>query len=235
MPIRLGCLWPGLFMKPKDYCDLYRRTYATLGFTLGASDGISSDEIASAENKLGIKLPAGLRDYYLVAGHESALNHAYNQLYTPKELKTHPDKLVFMEENQCVVVWGIDVGPQAGDDPAVYQGPIVKKQPSGWHLEEKECSAFLVFMLHLQAAFGGGMPCTASGPAQRELTATLDDGWQLGGQVNGMRAYSRDKQAVCLVKWRDFFTREKTWRIFAGACDKDGLSTIASDLNLKWD
>ncbi|MDB6112835.1 MAG: hypothetical protein JWR69_4585 [Pedosphaera sp.] len=222
-------------MKTRNYQNLYRRTYATLGINLRAQHGFSAAEIAAAEKKLGLKLPTALRDYYLVAGRESSLNHARNRFYALAKLETHSGKLVFMEENQWVVIWGITASSKPEDDPAVYQGPIVNGEPSGWYLEERKISVFLVFMLHLQAAYGGGMACTASGPARKNLVAALDKGWHFGGEVNGMRTYSKDKKAVCFLKWQDSPADEGTWRVFAGACEKEGLEAIATELNLKWD
>jgi len=222
-------------MKARNYQESYLRTFATLGTKLNKQDGCSSGKIAAAEKKLGLRLPIALRDYYFVAGRERSLNHAHNRLCALGDLEKHAGKLVFMEENQCVVVWGVAASSKAGDDPAVYQGPIVDGEPSGWFLEQRKLSVFLVFMLHMQAAFGGGMPCTASGPAHKNLVAKLDKDWHFSGEVNGMRAYSRDKQSVCFVKWQDFFAKGETWRVFAGACDKEGLQTIATGLGLQWD
>ncbi|PWU08551.1 MAG: hypothetical protein C5B50_29335 [Verrucomicrobia bacterium] len=222
-------------MKAENFEDLYRRTYAILGHSLTSRDGIPLDEFEAAEKRLGIRLPTALRAYYLVAGRERSLNHAHNRLCALGDWQMHAGKLVFMEENQWAVVWGIAAGGEQADNPPVYQGPVVDGEPSGWFLEERECSAFMVFMLHLQAAFGGGMPFIASGPAPQSLVATLDAQWNFGGEVNGMRAYSRDKQAVCFVKWQDFFAKEKSWRVFAGACDKAALQAIAMNLNLQWD
>ena len=80
------------------------------------------------------------------------------------------------------------------------------------------------------------MACAASAPASKSLMKTLDSGWQFAGEVNGMRSYSRDRQAVCFAKWQDFLSEEKeSWRVFAGACEKGGLDAIATDLDLDWD
>ncbi len=222
-------------MKMRDYQSLYRRTFATLGKELTPRDGTPAASIAAAEKKLGLQLPAALRDYYLVAGRERSLNQAYNHLCAPGDWETHAGKVIFMAENQCAVVWGVAAGTKPVDDPAVYQGPITDGAPSAWFLEQRKCSAFMVFMLHLQAAFGGGMPWTASGPAQKNLVATLDKDWHFAGEVNGMRAYSRSRQAVCFLKWQAFLAKGETWRVFAGACDQDGLQAIATALNLQWD
>jgi hypothetical protein len=222
-------------MKTKNYQDLYRHAFGALGYPLGARDGISSAKVAAAEKKLGARLPAALRDYCLMAGRERVLNHAFNRLCMPSDWEVHSGKLVFMVENQCVVVWGVAASSRPANDPAVFQGPVVDGEVSGWFLEDRKCSAFLVFMLHLQAAYGGGMAFTASAPAPQSTLATLDRGWHFAGEVNGMRAYGRNGQAVCFVKWSDFLSKKKTWRVFAGASTKAGLAATATDLRLEWD
>lgn len=222
-------------METDEFRSLYRQTFKTLGVLLTAKDGLSDKMIATAEKRLGFRLPTALREYYLVAGRERPLNHAHNRLLAIEDVDVHRGKLVFMEENQWAVVWGVTANRKKAGDPAVYQGPIVNDEPSGWFIESKSVSSFLVFMLHMQAAFGGGMPFTASGPAEQSLVATLDKGWRFGGEINGMRAYSRSNQAICFAKWQDFFAKEETWRVFAGACDKDSLLALASELKLRWD
>ena len=44
------------------------------------------------------------------------------------------DKLVFMEENQCVVYWAIDRADLEGADPIVWQG--VNGEPIEWFAEK---------------------------------------------------------------------------------------------------
>ena len=92
--------------------------------------------------------PNSLRDFYLVAGQEKVLNHAFNRILAPDDWEIHAGKFPFMVENQCVVVWGIDVSATPAMDAAVFQGPIVKGEPRQWFEEHKQCSTFLVFMLH---------------------------------------------------------------------------------------
>jgi len=223
-------------MRTRNYQNLYRRTFATLGTKLTARDSTPPEKIAATEKKLGLRLPRALRDFYLVAGRERFLNQAHNHLCTPSDWETHAGKVIFLAENQCAVVWAVTASSKPADDPAVYQGPMSDGEPSGWFLEQRRCSAFMVFMVHLQASFGGGMACTASAPASKTLMRTLDTDWHFAGEVNGMRAYSRDRQAVCFAKWQDFLGEGKeTWRVFAGACAKDGLEAIATELELEWD
>jgi len=48
----------------------YRRAFEKLGHPLTARDAIPPGELTKAEKKLGVQLPAALRDYYLVAGRD---------------------------------------------------------------------------------------------------------------------------------------------------------------------
>ncbi len=215
--------------------DGYRSLFGRLGFPLSKRDSISEVQIAKAETKVGIRLPAAMRDYYLVAGRERVLNHAFNRLCLPSEWELHLGKLIFMEENQTVVVWGVTATTRPTHDPPVFQAPLVSGALDQWHVEHNRCSTFLKFMIHLQAAYGGGMPFTASAQASDGLSSKLRREWSFGGEVNGMRAHSREGRVVCITKWQDFGAKRKSWRAFAGAASKENLATIAGELNLQWD
>jgi hypothetical protein len=143
-------------MKSANFQELYRKSYSALGFNLTERDEISDAALRGAEEKIGGRLPQSLRDYYVVAGRETKLNTAFNRLTPPEDWEVHDGKLVFMVENQSVVVWGVGVKNQP-KNPKVFQSPLVKGELNVWHEEHRSCSRFLVVMLHLQAAYGGGM------------------------------------------------------------------------------
>jgi hypothetical protein len=219
--------------KGRNYQDQYRCAFASLGFPLMARDGITEARIAAAERKLGVGLPGALRDYYLVAGKERSLNHAHNHLCAPDEWEIHSRKLIFMEERQAVVVWGVSARSDPTGDPPVFQGTMVDDEPSGWYREHAHCSAFLVAMLYWHAALGG-MARRASAAAPKTLRAALDHGLQFTGEVNGMRAYRGQGGAVCFLKWESLIEKD-SWRVFAGAGSKNDLGAIANNLGLQWD
>jgi hypothetical protein len=218
-----------------NFQEQYRVIFARVGFPLSKRDQVSEAQIQEAENKLGIRLPEALRAYYLIAGREKILNHSFNRICLPSEWETHAGKLIFMEENQAVVVWGTAASRRPPPDPLVFQCPLVGGDLDKWYPERTRCSLFLKFMIHLQAAYGGGMPCTTSAPVTSDLSSRLKPNWSFGGEVNGMRVYSRNHQVACVTKWRDLGTKHAHWRIFAGATTKQGLSEIASDLGVQWD
>jgi hypothetical protein len=213
----------------------YSSLFSRLGYPLSKRDGFSKAQIAKAENKVGVRLPAALRDYYLVAGRERVLNHVFNRLCLPEEWELHSGKLVFMEENQTVVVWGVTATTRPTHDPSVFQAALVSGALDRWHIEHDRCSTFLKFMIHLQASYGGGLPFTASASAPDDLSSNLRREWSFGGEVNGMQAYSREGRVVCITKWKDFGAKRKSWRAFAGAASKENLTAIAGELKLQWD
>ncbi len=217
------------------FADEYQTLFARLGYPLSKRSGLSEDQVARAEAKCGIRLPVALRDYYLMAGREKALNHAFNRLCMPSDWGVHSGKLVFMEENQTVVVWGVNATRRPTHDPSVFQAPLVDGEIDRWWVEHKSCSEFLKFMIHLQAAYGGGMPFTASAPATNSLPSKLKRRWQFGGEVNQMSAFSLERRVVCVAPWRGLNPSGKPRRVFAGATTKEDLVAIAEELELTWD
>lgn len=215
--------------------DEYSRLFAKLGLPLSKRDGIPATNLTKAESKLGTRLPRALRDYYLVAGREKILNHSLNRLCSPSEWEIHSGKLIFMEENQTVVVWGIPVSKSPAQDPTVFQCPLVDGELDKWYSERTRCSDFLKFMIHLQAAYGGGMPCGSSAPAADDRSTKLRSEWSFGGEVNGMRVFSKPHRVVCITKWQDFGTAEKSWRVFGGGMTQEDLTAIGTELEISWD
>jgi hypothetical protein len=210
-----------------NFQDHYRRVYESLGHRLSHREGRSDSKVGLFERRLGIRLPKAVRDYYLVAGKEQRFNQAFNHLYAPEEWVIDDQKLVFMEENQAVVLWGTEASFEPADDPRVYQG--VNGEPIEWYIEHEQCSVVLVVMLHWQGAFGGAMEYSGTAGVSEELVKVLDRDWQFVGEVNKMRAYSRAGRAACFLKWED------GWRIFGGAVHGRDFNAIATELGLKWE
>jgi hypothetical protein len=219
-----------------SYADRYRRTYAILGHELTPRDGRAESRIAAAEARLGIRIPKSLRDYYLVAGRERRFNRIHNRLRDPDGWWVERGRLVFMEENQAVVFWGVEASTRPTGDPPVFQG--VEDETMRWYREHDRCSVFLLVSLHWQGAFGGAMRHTGTATVPRGLVAELDRGWGFAGEVNKMRAYHRPGQAVCFLKWNDPPVRagqSPPWRVFAGSSTRRGLQEIAELLNVTFE
>jgi hypothetical protein len=86
------------------------------------SSGFSETEIAAVEQSLNIKLPAVLREYYLIIGKNEKVNDSHNKLLGPDTIYFTEDRyLVFYEENQGVVQWGIKESDLSIGNPSVWK------------------------------------------------------------------------------------------------------------------
>src|SRR5262245_11775085 len=100
----------------------YQDTFATLGIRLRSEDACSAADIGDAERSLAVKLPGSLKEYYLVAGREKRINQFHNRLLPPEKLFIDSERVVFMEENQWVVYWGVPALRDTKPDADVFQG-----------------------------------------------------------------------------------------------------------------
>ncbi|MBK8271282.1 MAG: hypothetical protein IPK83_24370 [Planctomycetes bacterium] len=200
--------------------------YKSLGFPLNKKCSMDDKVIKAAEKKLGVRFPSVLLDYYRVAGNETSFNHCFQRLLSPKECFVDQGRLVFMEENQEVVYWGVPASAKLQDDPPVELG--VNGDTVEWYPEADRCSLFLHVMLCYQGAFGGAMQNCATAKVKASFERSLDSSWRLVGEVNKMRAFVRQGQAMCFLKWG------AEWTIFAGASTPEGLRQIENDCGVKW-
>ncbi len=153
----------------------YRETVEGLfGRRLTAADRTPAGEIEAAERRLGVRLPAALRDYYAELGGFRQLNEAHNRLLGPAELELRGDVLRFMDENQVVCFWGVRRGDLGEPDPTVYQG-----NPDGpaWHSEELCLSEFLTLMIYLQAVWDG-LPHVGDHMDAEDVLKVIEPTWE---------------------------------------------------------
>jgi hypothetical protein len=113
---------------------------ALIGRSLTKQDGVKRALLATCEKRLKLKLPTALRTYYELAGN-LPINKEHNIFYDPKDLTMREGKLVFMEENQAVVFWGMDIKTLNQPDPEVFQA---NETPVIWYSEELSCSDFII-------------------------------------------------------------------------------------------
>lgn len=119
----------------------YRTLLARLlGRNLTADDEVPLGRLAGAEQRLGFRLPNAMTDFYSSAGAAPEFQ-AHNRLRAPETLEMDDGLLVFMEENQHVVDWGIrPVGHEP--DPEVWQR--VNEPQAEWYSEGMPFSVFIV-------------------------------------------------------------------------------------------
>jgi len=114
--------------------------------------GITQEQIAAAETRLGLVLPHPLKDFLAVAGGSRDLMNADYILLPPEKLRVHGDHLIFCEERQGLEDFGIALADIAANQP----NPPVDVRPKGrsdWLVgEEGKLSAFLLGMTAWQVA-----------------------------------------------------------------------------------
>ncbi|MEV8094491.1 SMI1/KNR4 family protein [Kitasatospora sp. NPDC085879] len=88
---------------------------------LGDGDGWAEADLAAAEERLGLRLPAALREAYGLFGRRTDLTARHDVLLGPAEL--HLDEegrvLVLRHENQGAASWGLGLDELHRPDPAV--------------------------------------------------------------------------------------------------------------------
>ena len=206
-----------------DYQRYYRTLFETFGYPLGQNASVADSSLATASRSLGVVIPLALGGYYSVAGREKRLNRSHNHLLTIGDWHIDKKRLVFMVENQAVVVWGVSISDPKNDDPPVFQS--VNDYEYQWAQESCRCSTFLAVALHYQAVCGGFKHC-GSCPATHGVNRRLKSGWTYHGTSNRMTAHSRKNQVVCV---------EPEQGVLAGGKTKQDLFEIETELRLKLD
>ncbi len=209
----------------------YRTLFKTLGYPLNERTSIPPKLIADAEKRLAIKIPTVLRDYYLVAGRERRFNQCLNRLMPPEEWSIHNKRLLFMEENQKVLWWGVSIRNPKSDDPPISQG--INHDPITWHSERQKCSVFLTFVLHYHAV-NGGLPFSGGADAPDRTDYRFEKhGWTFHGEVGCVSAYSRECQVVCLTPPGNLPFLKK-WSIVAAAKSQSKLEAIGDEIGVNF-
>jgi len=153
--------------KREDRWPLLKDFVAEWHTPLKEGDGYSAQEVDTAERRLGFKLPAALREWYLLAGKRKDLTAVQNFLRPPDRLFTRveddSEMLYFYTENQAVVNWGISFNDIRLDDPPVLLDESMEMQ-------NDTLSEFITQMVVLETACFTEMSGNACG---KEGTADL--------------------------------------------------------------
>jgi hypothetical protein len=217
-----------------SFKSIYREVFQTFGYPLSERTSLSSGELAKAEKRLGVRVPAALRDYYLVAGRERRFNESCNRLLPPSEWGVDKQRLIFMEENQWVCCWGVSVRNPSSDDPPVSEGYLGDDESITWYPLHRKCSVFLTAMLHHQAISDGLPHCFFKDIDTPNISGFHFDkhGWKYYGELKGEEMYSRPNQVLCYSLFPLDLSRRLGWAVFAGAKTKRDLQAIASELGV---
>jgi uncharacterized protein (TIGR02996 family) len=115
-------------------------------------DGYSEAELQAAEQRLGCKLPAALREWYALAGRRQEAWSHQDHLVTLDRLQIFPDSdiLIIRYENQGCEQWGIRAADLGQDDPPVIEVEAdVQSSPT--------ITAFACLVLLYEVKFASGV------------------------------------------------------------------------------
>lgn len=211
--------------KPKtQYGASYRKLVEELfGQKNPKITGVTAGVNTAAESRLGLQLPAALREYYAELGAFHKLNEAHNRIVPPADLELVEGVLVFYEENQCVCLWGIRTKDLASDNdnPLVYQGTC--NETWQWHSAEMKTDEFLRLVIYQQAAWGA-LEYGFEHPDAREAISAIEGTWEKVAGYLDLRIW---KQRGILVSHLD---HDKTC-YFAGQ-DRSALQALQKRFGL---
>jgi hypothetical protein len=139
---------------PGDNFDNYFRELAQrfCALALRKTDGVPERELERAEARLRIAIPTSLRAYYSCAGRFVPFSSAHHRLRPPDELAIEDGYLVYMDENQEVVSWGIGCTGLDESDPIVWQRN--NTPPVEWFSENKTFTTLMLDMFIWYDAIG---------------------------------------------------------------------------------
>ncbi|HEY8482244.1 MAG TPA: hypothetical protein VIL71_20660 [Spirillospora sp.] len=114
----------------------YIRGFAATWCTpLSPGDGTSEAELTAAETRLGLRLPAALREAYALFGRRTDLHGNLHELLSPDALHVDDGKetLVFRKENQGAASWGVLLADLDAEDPPVrVRFDLADKEAERW-------------------------------------------------------------------------------------------------------
>ena len=131
-----------------NYRQYFKQQFATIiPKDIELQDGFSVTELHAIENIFS-SLPVALQEYYHLIG-KHPINKEHNRILAPNEIYYIGDYLVFAEENENVVAWGILKSDLQIEDPVVYQGQEYNGKYS-WYSEDSTFSRFVIQMFKWQ-------------------------------------------------------------------------------------
>jgi hypothetical protein len=218
-----------------NYLQKIRRLYAlsetaTLGFT--------EAEIITLEKRLNIILPTALREYYLVLGKNQQINDNFNRLLKPAgEIDFSADRhLIFYEENQCVVYWGIKEMDLQQQNPPVYGNYDATNLSENWFADSPTTEDFLLSMAFWNGVLGG-LNFNANTSSPNDLTPlTINriaaNFKEMEGLTNQyLRFFTNDFSAVIAVTTDEAASING---LYIGSSDRAAYDAIIDLLNINW-
>jgi hypothetical protein len=198
--------------------------------------GFDESELVELEKRLGIVISASLRGYYLTLGKHDAINYSHNRLLQPaREIEFSQDEyLIFYEENQAVVRWGIKKGDLLDPNPPVYGNYSSDELNSDWYLELPTTEACLLMLAVYNGVLGGlkfNANCLES--IKPEVVDYIKNNWQELGDISNssQRIFTRDYAEMISLS---FDAAQNCSGIFIGTNHRDSFNNMLDQLEVDW-
>jgi hypothetical protein len=118
-------------------------------FPPSVDPGVRTSELDASALRLGVPLPAALREWYERQGGRADVWSSQDRFLRPRQLQVAGDLLIFCVENQGVVQWGIPLESLAMPDP-----PVIVSDPQDAtvrHVEHETTSGFALALAVMNA------------------------------------------------------------------------------------
>lgn len=198
--------------------------------------GFDEAEITALESQLAIQFPGKLREYYLSLGKHENLNYVHNRLLKPgREINFSDDGyLVFYEENQVVVYWGIKREDLHLENPPVYGNSSPGGEAPDWYLEAQTVEDFLLLMAVYNGTFGGLQYNANSLQALKtDVVDYIRDNWSALEQISfdHQKVYTDNYQEVISIS---FNLEQNATAVFIGTSNQVRFDRLLELLDVDW-
>ena len=198
---------------------------------LARRDALPESEVAAAEKRLGVRLPARLRELYRTSGRRRDLHATHDRLFAPNKLIFVGGALVFYERSDSLAAWGVaraHLGKDvSADDPPVARA--LNQPPWSWEPDHDTLSSFLFTELvwqHVNASTSVALDAdvAALDRVAARCTSVALEGchWDVRG------CWERDGTVV--------FARAPTEdhiQLYVGSTSQEALDSALAELDLK--
>lgn len=211
------------------YTAIIRKLYQ-LG---DAPQGYPGDELSQAAERLDIRLPEVLRNYYTDLGKNIAVNAHHNRLLAPEDMYvTASGYLVFYEENQGVAVWGISCDRLHEAHPPVC-GSYDAEQEEWWE-DSDSPEHFLLSMAYWNAALGGLRHMAMSEQVSPDIITMIEPRWpEHKGITNQyLRFFTSDHSDILTVTTD---AEGLATGLYIASDDPEKYTQIVEGLDISWD
>jgi hypothetical protein len=200
-----------------------------------ANAGYTEEELSALELRLKITIPDVLRRYYKILGRNGHVNDSFNRLTSLGEIGFSEDgHLVFYEENQAVVLWGIAQEDIAAANPPVYG--TYDSNRAEWFMDSDTMEHFLLSMAWWNGALGG-LNYTAFTDLEEDLApeklSLVTTHWkEQAGVSNQLLRFFTNDYAEIIVFTIDEEARVNA--IYFGTNKEDRYREVIHQLDMEW-